>query len=143
MRLAHQHLPEKVGQVEDLIEIIEDETSSIDDVQEARAQLADTIRPAIKEVVNEVAVHESVKDALAFVRYDLASRPEISYRWLVSEDALEVEYVKKSRDQRGNEFIEDVVTLRFIPDTAIPIPNEVRSDLIKRLPIKNRTLDAN
>jgi hypothetical protein len=86
--------------------------------------------------VREVAEHPSVRDAMDFVRHDIAARPEIGYRWDNERDELVIELLRKAQDPHGVEYISDVLTIRMIPDPAMP--SEVRRDLTTRLPVKNR-----
>ena len=136
-RLAYRALPESVDRVKELREIIEDPESTHDEVAEASHDLAAVVKPAILAAVKEVASHESVKDALDFVHYDLAAKPEIGYRWDYERGCLEIEYVEKARDVRGTEYVASVSKIKLVPDVDA-LPGPVQADLIKRLPIKNR-----
>jgi hypothetical protein len=98
----------------------------------------DQIKGAIASLLEEVAEHERVKDVLDYVRHDILKKPEISYRWDDEADALIVELVKKELDDNGTEFIVDVLAIPFYPDITSRLPEEIRQDLIKRLPIVNR-----
>lgn len=98
----------------------------------------DQIKGAIASLLEEVAEHERVKDVLDYVRHDILKKPEISYRWDDESDALIVELVKKEMMEDGKEFIADILSIPFYPDIKTRLPEAIRQDLIKRLPIVNR-----
>ena len=93
------------------------------------------MRPAISKLIGEVAAHDNTKDVMTFVRSDIAGKPEIGYAWDYERDELVCEEVVKGRKQ-GQEYIKDIMTIRFLADQAIP--PELEEDITTRLPIKNR-----
>jgi len=98
----------------------------------------DQIKDAISSLLEEVAAHERVKDVLDYVRHDILNKPEISYRWDNESDALIVELVEKEITEDGKEFIANILSIPFYPDIQTKLPEEIRQDLIRRLPIVNR-----
>ncbi len=118
-------------------------TSTKDEKEQARLSMIETVKPAIISLTREVASHLDVRDAMNFVTHDIANKPEMTYRCSDVSDVLEIEYIQKSIDPKGREYIVDVLTIPFIPDIPI-LPIEIKRDLIERLPIKNRDrLDIN
>jgi len=95
-------------------------------------------KPILADLLREVADHERSKDAMDTVRHDILHIPEISYRWDPEGDFLVATIITKSISDDGDEYIKEIVHVPFIPDLVSPLPREVRDDLIKRLPIKNR-----
>ncbi len=93
------------------------------------------MRPAITKLVDEVAAHQDTKDAMDFVRADIAGKPEISYSWDYERDELVCEIIVKGKKD-GQEYIKDILTIRFLADQLMP--PELREDITTRLPIKNR-----
>jgi hypothetical protein len=93
------------------------------------------MRPAIGKLIEDVAAHEDTKDAMDFVRSDIAGKPEINYSWDYERDELVCEVIIKGKKD-GTEYIKDILTIRFLPDQLI-VP-ELRADITTRMPIKNR-----
>ncbi len=135
-RLADHLLPEKVERVRELGEIINNEDASLEDVDEAREELAQTMRPAIAELAREVAAHPSIKDAMEMVRIDIAGKPEINYRWDPKKEEFTWEVVRRKKDPQGTEYISEVLNGRMIMEPILP--PELKQDMVTRLPLKNR-----
>ena len=98
----------------------------------------DQVREAFVSLLDEVAEHERVKDVLDYVRHDILKKPEISYKWDRQTDALVVELVQKEVQENGGEIIANVLSIPFYPDIQGKLPEPVKQDLIKRLPMTNR-----
>ena len=142
-RLTEKMLPSKVEEVKGYTDTMMSLTSTKDEKEQARLSMIETVKPAIISLTREVASHLDVRDAMNFVTHDIANKPEMTYRWNDISDVLEIEYIQKSIDPKGREYIVDVLTIPFIPDIPI-LPIEIKRDLIERLPIKNRDrLDIN
>lgn len=108
---------------------------------EAMEELKRVAKPVFAELLQEVSNKERSKDALDFVRYDILGSPEISYSWDVEGNYLLIEMINKQVAPDGTEYMAGIVSIPFIPD-APELPEQVRKDLIRRLPIKNKsTLD--
>jgi hypothetical protein len=95
-------------------------------------------KPVLADLLREVADHERSKDAMDTVRHDILRIPEISYRWDPDGDFLVVTIITKSIDEDGGEYVKEILHVPFIPDLVAKVPREIKNDLIKRLPIKNR-----
>jgi hypothetical protein len=134
VNLAQRLLPERTAEIKQLSLVAAN--GSQEEQNQARDRMAEVLRPAIANLVVEVAGHPSVRDAMDFVRHDIVARPEIGYRWDYERDELLVELVRKRVDPQGVEYIADILPIRLIADPAMP--PEVRRDLLVRLPVKNR-----
>lgn len=104
---------------------------------EALQYLIENSKPVIADLLREVASHERSKDAMDTVRHDIMKIPEIGYRWDPDGDYLVVSIVVKTISEDGEEYTSEINHVPFVPDTAKLHP-DIRKDLIKRLPIKNR-----
>jgi len=133
MKIADHLTP---GQNDD-VQLVVDNAKDNPDQQEAQDKLTEAAKPIISGLLRQVASHERAKDALDFVKYDILEKPEINYRWNVELGALEVEYIVTTKDENGTNYISQVLSIPFIPDIK-ELPVEVRDDLVRRLPIKNR-----
>jgi len=101
--------------------------------------LVEAIKPIFAELITQVAAHDSAKDAMKYVNHDILLKPELEYSWDEDNDTLIIEYIKKKYDpDRDEVYQEKPVKVTMVADINFPLPDEVRSDLIKRLPIKNR-----
>ena len=123
---------ERVGK---LVETIADPLIDQAERDQAQDELTEAMRPAISKLVDEVAAHQDTKDAMDFVRADIAGKPEISFSWDYERDELVCEIIVKGK-KAGTEYIKDIVTVRLMCD--ILMPPELRDELVTRLPIKNR-----
>jgi hypothetical protein len=96
---------------------------------------------AIDKLIDEVAVHESGRDAINYVENDIIGKPEISYVWDEEKEALVIEIVRRTIDETGNVFISSIekVLLARI-DSNERIPRDIREDLIDRLPVRGKYL---
>ena len=104
---------------------------------EALEYLIENSKPVIADLLREVADHQRSKDAMDTVRHDILKIPELSYRWDEDGDFLVVSVVVKEISEDGTDWVKEINHVPFIPDT-VSLPSEIRNDLIKRLPIKNR-----
>lgn len=96
------------------------------------------VRFAITSLLDEVASHDRVKEVLDYVRHDVLKKPEISYKWDKESDSLVVELIRKTVTDDGREYVSQILSIPFYPDTKDALPDEIRADLLKRLPIQNR-----
>lgn len=137
--LAERVLPaDTVATVRTLAAVSNDESEDDDDRAAAQDKLNSILKPALAGLVQEVAAHESTRDALDFIRHDIAGKPEIKYRWDYQRDEMVCEVISKRKDHAGTEYIDQVLTVRLIADPVLP--DALRADLIKRLPIVNRNI---
>lgn len=138
VRLARSMTPEFASQVEELAQAY-DTAENEAEREEIKDEMLEAIKPAIKAMVKEVSGHQSMRDVMDMVRYDLAGRPEIKY-WLdIDRGWIKVGYVVKSKDSRGNSYVSQDLVYNLIPE--VPLPKEVLADLSKRLNFTNRDLD--
>ena len=134
LRLAEKYLDTREQErVKVLVDTINDEHAV--DRDGAEEELIQRMCPAISKLVQDVAAHEDTKDAMEFVRADIAGKPEINYSWDYERDELVCEIIVKGK-KNGSEYIKDIVTVRMLPDQLMP--RELRSDITTRMPIKNR-----
>lgn len=138
MRLARTMLPEHVEEINVLAEAYQN-ADTFQEQQDAREDLLDAIKPAIRKMVEEVAAHESVRDVMDMVTHDLAGKPEIKYWYDQGHGWFKVEYDEKARDARGNLYTKKVHEIHLVPE--LPLPQEVTEDIARKLGVKNRTLD--
>jgi hypothetical protein len=135
-RLAQKMLPTEAESIGNLI----DKMLPVDN-DEASSEVLAAIKPAIAKLLQEVADHDRVGEAIDFVRFDVLDKPEILYSWDENMDALIVEKIVKQIDPRGTEYVASVERIPFRPDVPF-LDDDIRADIIRRLPIKNRhTLD--
>lgn len=139
-RLVERVTPEAAEEARELSDAATNTAIPEEAQQHAREKLKELVKPAMLGLVDEVVNHDSVRDALDFVRHDIADRPEIRYYWNQEQDYLEIEYVKKVRDLKGMEYVSEILTIPMIPDVPA-LPKAVRDDLQKRLPIRNRDIN--
>ena len=130
LALARNVAPSDVDDFEQLVEQVGDDPHAME-------QLIQSSKPVVADLLREVALHERAKDAMDMVRHDILRIPEIGYRWDPEGDCLVVTITTKSLTEDGTEYIVDMQPIPFIADTPT-LPKEVRDDLVKRLPIKNR-----
>lgn len=109
---------------------------------EANDELTPGVRqklfPVFQELLEEVVVHDSATEAMDFVKHDVLCAPEIGYRWDPESDSLLVDFIQKEIDPDGSQYVARVLTIAYQPQFTAVVPKEVRDDLIRRLPIKNR-----
>lgn len=105
-------------------------------------EMREAFKPFVQSLLEEIAMHEDHGGALAHVKHEILSFPEITYSWDINGDVLVVELTRREIDpETGEEALQLPVIVPFIPDTY-DLPAEIRQDLIERLPIRNRrTLD--
>jgi hypothetical protein len=135
VRLTKVMLPEKLEEVEELTSALQTEQST--EAQEhLREELIETVKPALVNLLKEVAEHPSMRDAMDMVRHDIAGRPEIKYWWDPDRSWLQVQYLRKKKDIEGTEYVAEVEEIYLIPEK--PLSQEIVEDLAKRLHVKNR-----
>ena len=131
LKLAEQINPAAADDIRNLVGM------ALEDA-DARDELKDAIKPILAGLLTEVTLHDRSKDALAHVKHEVLSIPEISYSWDKDGDYLIVELHRKEIDpETGEEAMSRPIVVPFIPDVT-ELPIEVKSDIIRRLPIKNR-----
>lgn len=117
--------------------ITEMSENSITDPEE-RGRLTQEAIPVLRELMNELADHDRAKDAMKMLKNDILLMPEITYMWEDETPALMVTLILKRLDpETGEEHELPPLVVPFIPDVAV-LPEEIRQDIIKRLPIANR-----
>jgi len=134
VQVAERVSPESLARLEPVAEAARQNPTDPAIQQELR----DVARSVIASLLSEVANHDRAKDALDFVRYDVLAQPAISYSWDEESEALVIELVRKQVDpETGEEYDGRPITVPFVPDAA-ELPVEIKADLLKRLPIRNR-----
>jgi hypothetical protein len=131
-KVAQKVLPfEEAQKIHTLVEKYEEEPT------EAGLQdLATSFKPALAEFITELAEHPNTKEMLDFVQHDILGKPEISYKW--RDEALIVMITRKAIDESGMEIVTSTDEIPFVPESPYLLPEEIFTDLITRLPIKNR-----
>ncbi len=99
-------------------------------------KLTTAFEPALEEFIREMSAHPNTREMMDYVRHDVLGKAEISYSW--HGDSIIVSITRKALDETGTEFIIGVEDIPFSPDYPFALPEEVVSDLLTRLPIKNR-----
>lgn len=111
--------------------------NDMDDPEERR-KLTEEAIPVMHELINELAGHDRAKDAMKMLKNDILLQPEIIYMWDEDTPSLMVTLVMRQLDpETGEERELPPVVVPFVPDVTI-LPDEIRQDIIKRLPIANR-----
>ncbi len=131
LRITEHVSPDKVDDITPLIDAARDDPQKIQ-------ELSDAFKPIIVSLLDEVASHPSATDASDLVRHDILARPEIRYRIDPASQAILVDVLHKKNDPMGVEYISEIVTIPFVPDTPDIVPAVVMEDLLRRLPIRNR-----
>ena len=131
-KVAQKVLPPKEAQ--EIISLVEKYEGA--PTEAGLQNLATTFKPALGEFITELAEHPNTKEMLDFVRHDIVGKPEIGYKW--RNEALIVTLTRKALDETGTEIIVNIEEIPFVPDSPYELPEEIFSDLITRLPIKNR-----
>ena len=121
----------------DAIEDLADRVRKNPDDMDAMADLVSAAKPILAQVMEEVSDLDRAKDAMDFVRYDILTRPEITYSWDPDTDILTVELLRREVGPTGSAYMTRPINVPFVPDVE-SLPREIRDDLMKRLPIKNR-----
>lgn len=131
-RIAQRVLPfEKAQEINSLVTAYEEDPS------DATLQtLATKSKPALREFISELAEHPNTKEMMDFVHHDIIGKPEIGYKW--RNDALIVMLTQKTVDETGTEVEVSIEEIPFVPDIPYELPEAIVSDLLTRLPIKNR-----
>ena len=135
-RLAERLMPDRVEDVQAWTAVIQNEGSTLEEKDQARQNMTETLRPAVRDLVRQVAGHASTKDAMDWVRYDVAGQAEITYTYDALHRYFHAEVLVKAVDPHGTEYISVVQDIVLIPDPELP--DALLQDLLKRLPIKNR-----
>jgi len=131
LKLAQQVNPQAAEDIRPLVDMAYEDEGALN-------KLKDAVKPILASLLTEVSLHERSKEALAHVKHEVLSIPEISYSWEKDGDYLVVELQRKEIDpETGEEEVTQPIVVPFIPDVAM-LPAEVKADLLRRLPIKNR-----
>jgi hypothetical protein len=131
MHIARRVAPERVDDLRSLAE-------QAGEIPEARELLKEAVRPMIASILSEVAAHDRAKDAMDWIKHDILMRPEITYAWDEESNVLMVVYHSRNVDpQTGEEYTSPPLSIPFVPD-ILDLPREVKADLVRRLPIRNR-----
>lgn len=101
-------------------------------------ELVDAVRPALRSMVEQVALHTSARDAKKMVEADILLSPEIHYSWDPQTNSLVVEQEVVEVDRRGERYIAGTKSVMFMPDSVNAVPSAIIKDLVRRLPIRNR-----
>lgn len=137
-RLGDESLNSK-DKIKEVATALKDETISAEEKVELTSELSELIKPYFKEVVEEVMAHDNARDASDMVKVGILKKPEINYYWNEEFDSLEVEIVRVGVDEETNEeYVSGVDRMLLLPDTRDLLPKEIKSDLVSRLPIKNK-----
>ena len=132
VQIARKITPNLAPQIEVLAKAVEADPTRMDELKTA-------IKPVLANLLLDVAAHDRAKDASAFIKHDVLCLPEIAYSWNLEADYLLIEFTRREIDQAtGEEYIAEIKHIPLVPDTD-SLPDEVRNDLCKRLPIRNRT----
>lgn len=98
----------------------------------------EAIKPVISKLVEEIADHDRSKETQRYIKHDILGKPEIDYYWDEETDSLVVKLTRREiNPATGEESILPPEVIPWVADAA-RVPKEVRADLIRRLPIKNR-----
>lgn len=136
VRLANMSLqdsPEEIEKIEELATAYK-ETGDMEDMQ----NLIKATVPAITNLLEEVSVHPSAKEAKRLVQDRILLLPEIIYSWDVIYDGLLIEIITAELDEQGHRYETGKKAYLFSTDSVEGLPKEIKDDLIKRLPIRNR-----
>lgn len=133
LQVAERVSPDKVDDIKALADAVKEDPTN----QEAQEELRAAAKPVIADLLEEVADHDRAKDALDFVKHNILLKPEIRYTWDPETDTLVVQMIPINVDENGESYEGAIVTIPFVPD-SLYIPDEIRDDLVKRLPIRNK-----
>jgi hypothetical protein len=113
--------------------------------EELTHELAELIKEPFRQTLEELAAHDSSREATELVKSAILKAPEISYWWDVEVNALRIELVIKEYDETTEEErTVGVEQILLLPDTRTDLPEPIAKDLQRRLPIRNReTLTEN
>ncbi len=133
LHVAERIAPDQVAALRPLADAVKNGGDADD-----HERLATAARPVLAELLEEVAAHPRAKDALDMVRHDILLKPEISYAWDEQANTLVIQLVRRTVDtQTGQEIVTLPISIPFVPD-AVDLPEEIKADLLRRLPIRNR-----
>lgn len=93
--------------------------------------------PAIRKILEEVAMHDSARDAGEMVEVDILNAPEISYGWDHGIGGLAIQMIKKGYDENDDQYISSIYNTILLPDTMDELPKEILDDLVRRIPIRS------
>lgn len=125
-------LPEKLDVVRNLATQVQNGNTS------AMRELTEEVKPVLRELMNEIADHESAKDALEWVKNDLTLHNDIQYYIDPDDSIIYVEMYKKAIDPQTGEVYElPPVVIPYIPDAPI-VPQEIITDMQKRLILRTK-----
>ena len=131
--------PEQAERINELAKVYR-ETGDFVEMRE----LIEATVPAISNLITEVALHDSARDARRMFQDSILMLPEISYAWDTAYDGLVIEMITSELDENGQKYETGKKAYLLLPDSIEHLPKEVKDDLIKRLPIRNRdSIDNN
>jgi len=107
------------------------------DPSRSNGNLVETMKPYIRQLLDEVTNQDTAKDAMRFVKHDILTKPEIHYRWIQEGGYIEISLARTSVADTGEKFTESIETVNLLLDSP-EIPVEILQDLVTRLPISNR-----
>ena len=99
--------------------------------------MVDKTLPAIRNIIEEVAAHDSARDATFMIDNDILNAPEIKYAWDHQLGGLVIEMIIKGVDENGAEHIADIYKTIMLPDSMEELPREILDDLVRRVPIRS------
>ena len=130
--------PEMADSIKEYAQVYR-ETGDFVDMQ----NLINATVPAISNLVQEVSMHENARDAKRMVQDSILMLPEISYSWDTTYDGLVIEMITTEVDENGNTYETGKQAYLLLPDSVEKLPQPIKNDIIKRLPIRNReSLDS-
>jgi len=140
MRIAERHNGSN-EEIKELAQTLRDVDGTLTNIEKAEltAELAEQIREPFRKTIEELAAHDSSREATELVKSAILRIPEVSYWWDIEMDALRIEVVHKEYDELEEaEHVTGVEQILLLPDTRESLPIEAKRDLQKRLPLRNR-----
>lgn len=137
VRLVTHSLPERIEHVEALVETMQTSDNPLER-DEAMQELLEEVKPALRNLVVEVAGHQKVSDALDMVTHDIGGKPEIKYWYDGERGFIHIEYAEKGVDVRGTSYVKQIHQINLVPEE--PLSEDILRDLAKRLNFTNRDL---
>lgn len=132
-QLAMRTHPEMLPGLQQAIEEMEEGEEG------AHEKYLDIVKPMVSDLMREVANHESASEAMNFIKYDILQLPEIRYSWEPNGEYIMIELVQIAREENGQTYELPPVKIPLVPDINFDLPRPVKEDLIKRLPIRNKS----
>lgn len=73
----------------------------------------------IRDFVDELALHDSIKDALEYLSRDIIGKPDVKI--FLKDGELLIRYSEEEYDDDGNRLTSDYNEIVFVPDGEIPL----------------------